>query len=171
MRAKKMSMLWTPKPNEMPYIDGSTEWEYVKKHRGIMKLFKRPRIRYLHGFTYWHRGKYPIVVPKGDVSDTHSIPWPFVFASLGIFFDFVMKYITWPSGVHDEACEKMLWTRQMRADIYHESVWLAGLKLKEHIEETENGWFREKFLVSAASVRNLLLVAGVKSASAVGAAC
>lgn len=163
--------MYKPKSDEIPRVIGDTAWEYVVKHRGIKRFFKRPQIRYIHGFTYWHKGQYPVAVPKGDLSDTHTIPWPFVLASLGFFFDYAMKGMTWPSGVHDEACEKGLYNPDMRAEIYRESIWLAFHELEEKIDREERGWWRRKSWIALAYLRNYLLVGGVKAASKLRLAC
>jgi hypothetical protein len=166
-----MTELWTPKEGEMPYIFGQTDWEYVKRPKGIRNLFRRPKIRYTYGFIYYHRGKYEIHVPRGSISDAHSIPWVFVVANLGLIFHYVMQHITWPSGVHDEACKRQLYTREMRADIYHESIWLAGLDLQLKIEDSDDPWWKRQSLMVLARVRNFLLVAVVKGASRFGGVC
>lgn len=157
----------TYKPNGHPVVVGNRKWEYVDRPRGIKRWFKRPKIRYIHGFTYYYQGSQPVVIEKGMKSDTFTMPWVLVVASLG-FFDFVMERLVWVSGVHDKACDAALYDKATRADIFRECVWFAFDELSEDIDEKQTGMLKKAFSKASSKLRNVLLVGGVKIGSLLG---
>lgn len=156
-----------PKPNSTPYIEGRRDWEYIYKPTGLKRLYKRPMIRYIHGFTYFYRGSFPIEIAKGDKSDTFTFPWQLTIASFG-FLDYIVEEIIWVSGVHDEACQQRLFTSKARADIFRECIWLAFSELKAHIKQSDWPMPERVLRKVLAKVRNYLLVSFVKLGSLVG---
>jgi len=158
---------YEPKGSDKPYVTGNRGWEYIYKPKGLKRLYKRPVIAYTHGFTYYYQGQYPIDILKGDRSDTFTFPWQLTLASLG-FLDYIVEEIVWVSGVHDEACKRLMFTREVRADIFRECIWFAFKELKRRINKSD--WpMPERVLRKILSkLRNFLLVFFVKAGSIAG---
>lgn len=157
------------KPSGAPFVVGDRSWSYVEKPKGIRWFFKRPLIRFNEtGFTYFHQGEEPCTVPGGDLSDTHSVPWPAVIGTLG-FIRYAPEGFVWCAGLHDEACETQWRSRKERADLYRESIWFAYDEIKTSIEYSSYSAAKKFALRQYYRTQNILMIGGVKVASIAGA--
>lgn len=156
-------------PGGIPYVSGNRSWSYIKKPKGFRWFFKRPLVKLNpDGFSYFYQGRHELRIPGGDESDTHTIPWPFVIGTFGLI-RYAPEGLVWVAFAHDRACKQKWNSKEMRADLYRESIWFAYDGLKAELKHSNKHWLKKSLLKQYYRTQNVLLIGGVKLGSVTGA--
>jgi hypothetical protein len=111
------------KSSSLPRFEGEFDYKLAKKQPWYK--FKKQKIILKKPFIYWWKGTIPIRVHQDFQSDGFSIPIILQIASLNQFSSFMDGLQA--SVLHDFLCEKNMFTREQRVEIFDEATEILEL--------------------------------------------